>query len=325
MKNLRYSLLTIIIIQFLLASLLISCGDKSKKLVFEADQLRMMNKYDEAEKLYKKSIEIDSNNGLAYNNYGVLLQIQKKYDDALKNFQKALELFPETKEKVIATNNIGLNFDLQGEYDTAIKYYLQALELNPSYYEGCHNLGSVYLAQNDLDNAIKTLSKAIKLIETGDIVNKAAAIQNSSQFLALAYFRKGELEITEKIIAGLIHLNPFNEMNYAVLGDVYIKKQAYKEATDQFLKGLSCNPNSLNSRAGLGLALAYMGELDKAIEEINIALTLNKDTVIARKNAGLVYKMKGDLERAQKEWEAGLKIDPKDQALQQLLAELKAK
>ena len=46
------------------------------------------------EKLYRKAIELDSNNAAAHNNLGLVLQTVRNYDDAEQHYREAIELDP---------------------------------------------------------------------------------------------------------------------------------------------------------------------------------------------------------------------------------------
>jgi tetratricopeptide (TPR) repeat protein len=83
------------------------------------------------EKLYRKAIELDSNNAAAHNNLGLLMQtVRKDYDDAEQHYREAIELDPK---HAWAHYNLGwLLHDVRKEYDGAEKLYRKAIELDPS-------------------------------------------------------------------------------------------------------------------------------------------------------------------------------------------------
>lgn len=308
------------LIFLLIIALSISCGNKSKKLVYDGDQARIMNKYSEAEKLYLEAQKIDPSNALAYNNYGVLLQIQKHWEASLKNFKKALTLFKDNKNKAIVLNNIGLNFDLQGKYKEAKPYYGKSITLNPTYYESYTNLGSVYLALNQYDEAIKIFSKAMTLIEQIQIVNKVYAIQNTSQFMVLAFIKKGDTEHAEQILDSLVQMNPFNDTNYSFLGDIYLLKKDFKKAKQQYEKALSIKNNSLNALLGYALTLANMKDFTNALKNIDAARLLNDKSALLYINSGKIYSQMKKHDKAMEEWKKGLKLHPNNEDLKVLIA-----
>ena len=94
------------------------------------------------EKLYRKAIELDSNNAAAHNNLGLLLQtVRKDYDDAEQHYREAIELDPK---HAWAHYNLGwLLHDVRKDYDGAEKLYRKAIELDPSNAGGMahYNLG----------------------------------------------------------------------------------------------------------------------------------------------------------------------------------------
>ena len=82
------------------------------------------------EKLYRKAIELDSNNAAAHNNLGLLLQTVRNYDDAEQHYREAIELDPK---HAMAHYNLGwFLHDVRKDYDGAEKLYRKAIELDPS-------------------------------------------------------------------------------------------------------------------------------------------------------------------------------------------------
>ena len=115
------------------------------------------------EKLYRKAIELDSNNAAAHNNLGLLLQTGRKdYDDAEQHYREAIELDPK---HAWAHNNLGwLLHDVRKDYDGAEKLYRKAIELDPSNAKACWNLSRILENQkNDIAGAVKLMEECVRL------------------------------------------------------------------------------------------------------------------------------------------------------------------
>ncbi|MBN2383263.1 tetratricopeptide repeat protein [bacterium] len=311
---------------FAMSVFLVNCDDKGLRLLSQADQARMMQKYEQADRLYQEALALNPKHGTIHNNYGILLQIQKRWDEALSHFQQAAELYTDPQNKALAVNNIGMNYDIQGDYDQAKIYYQKSLEINPEYYEANLNLGTIYFVNNELPQAIASFEKTLQIIQKSTAnFNKSAAVQNTSQFLALCYLKTNETGKAEQIVNNLLQIDPFNERNYSLMGDVFSKKGQLEQAQTSYMKALNFNANSINAQAGLALVLAKLGEIEKAEEAIKFALQINPEAAITYLNAGLIYQIKGDLTQAIQNWQTGLKYDPNNPELIRLLTEHNAK
>lgn len=119
--------------------------------------------YDEAEKAYRKAIELDPKFAYPWYNLGFLLQNHlSRCDEAEEAYRKAIELNPKFASP---WNDLGnLLTDHFSSYDDAEKAYRKAIELDPEFAYPWNNLGN--LLQNNMfryDDAEKAYRKAIKL------------------------------------------------------------------------------------------------------------------------------------------------------------------
>ena len=75
---------------------------------------------------FKKAIQINSNDAIAYYNRGLLYQNQKKWELALSNFNKAIQINPNYAS---AYNNRGLTYLRKVDKRKAITDLQQAAQL----------------------------------------------------------------------------------------------------------------------------------------------------------------------------------------------------
>jgi len=116
--------------------------------------------FDEAEKVYNKSLEITPNYARAYDNLGSLYAKKGDFDTAMKLSNKAIELDSKNPRNY---NNRGVIYAQKGEFDLAIKDLKKALDLFPDYARAHNNLGNVYVDKGQIDLAIVEYKKAIEL------------------------------------------------------------------------------------------------------------------------------------------------------------------
>jgi tetratricopeptide (TPR) repeat protein len=91
--------------------------------------LQKLNKYNEAEKIYKELLRKDSYMFNVYNNLSEIYINQKNYQEAISINKKASNIFPNNDLPYI---NIGKIYFLQNDTATAIVYLKKAYKINPN-------------------------------------------------------------------------------------------------------------------------------------------------------------------------------------------------
>ena len=117
-------------------------------------------KIEEAEKSYKKVIELKPDFPEVHNNLGNILFELSKIDEAEASIKKAIELRPDYAE---AHYNLGITLQNLGRLDEAEKSYKKAIELKPDYAEAHNNLGNTLNYKGDLVAAIDSYKQALNI------------------------------------------------------------------------------------------------------------------------------------------------------------------
>lgn len=124
----------------------------------KALELQKKENYKEASVAYKKLLQKNPSNALAWNNLGLIQQKLQNFDVAETCYLKALKVTPDDAQ---AYNNLAyLRFE-QGDFREAEKTYLQAIEIQPDYPLTFSNLASLYKEQGKLYKAVEFYKKAI--------------------------------------------------------------------------------------------------------------------------------------------------------------------
>jgi len=92
----------------------------------------------------------------------------KKYDEAEKYFKRAIELFPYFSAVYY---NLGNAYFNSGNIENAIKVYEKLIEFNPTYKSAYNNLATAYINAGMLDKAIDILKKGLKFDENSITLN----------------------------------------------------------------------------------------------------------------------------------------------------------
>jgi TolB-like protein/Tfp pilus assembly protein PilF len=116
-------------------------------------------RWDEAEKEFKRAIELNPNYPTAHQWYSLLLRDEGRFDQSVVEIKRAQELDPLS---LIIGQNVAQDYLLlRGDVNSALEQVRRIIELDPSYPRGHEVLGWVYLKQGRNSEAIAELRKAV--------------------------------------------------------------------------------------------------------------------------------------------------------------------
>jgi serine/threonine-protein kinase len=110
----------------------------------------------EAEKEFKRAIELDPNYPSAHQWYGEYLSRMGRFAEAIAEQERALELDPLS---LIINVTLGNAYRADGRYDDAIAQYNKALEIDPSFVKALGNLFNAYIDKGLYEEAFKTFAR----------------------------------------------------------------------------------------------------------------------------------------------------------------------
>jgi Tfp pilus assembly protein PilF len=93
-------------------------------------------------------------------------------------------------------------------------------------------------------------------------------------------------------------------------GDVLLKKALVTEAVTNFEEALRINPQHLEARLNLGVALSRLNRLEKAVECFKEVLRFRQDWPVAYNNLGRAYALLGEYELAIQNYTEALRLKP---------------
>ena len=181
------------------------------------------------------------------------------------------------------------------------KFYLELckkkIKNNPSahsYYE----LGILYKENDDFENAVKSLKKAVEL----DSKHRLA-------FFELGIINEQKKNYDDAIKYYTESLRIKNDSNaYENLGVCYLKKGNIENAYANLKKAMLLNPNKYSIYNNLGAVLERNGNYDGAAQVLEIAIKLNPNNVVGFYNLGITLDKKGDLINAIKNYEKAIEL-----------------
>jgi serine/threonine protein kinase/Tfp pilus assembly protein PilF len=124
-----------------------------------ADALTFSYKWGEAEKEFKRAIELNPNSAAAHYFYAFTLLVpEKRFDEALKEFRVALSLDPLSP---IMNTNYAATLSDAHRFPEALAAFQKVLQSDPNFPPAHHKLSQLYAAQGDFANAVSELQKFV--------------------------------------------------------------------------------------------------------------------------------------------------------------------
>ena len=118
-----------------------------------------LNRTADAERAYRRAIELAPNRADAYYNFGVFCFGQERFTEARAAFQRALSLDPNNAE---AAHNLGAVVERTGDLAQARALFQKALALKPDHRLAHFHLGRIYANERRYDLAIAEFERIIE-------------------------------------------------------------------------------------------------------------------------------------------------------------------
>lgn len=230
----------------------------------------------------QRAIDLDSNNAIAYLNWGNLYAEQRDQDNANKNYTRSVEL---------SSRLIQLNQD-----DADAYYYRGAARFRLADYRGAiEDATQAINHDTDYANAYLTRCQAHGLMgeheqAIGDC-QKATEI-NPNYYAAFASLCNN-LSNAEQHQAALdactraLQINPNDSHAYNNRGVVWLRLQDYQSAINDYRQAIQRDPKDAVAQHNLGDALSLQGDLQGAIAAYTKAIELNPTFAAAYYGRGI--------------------------------------
>ena len=284
-------------------------------------------KYDLADKDYLKMISLKEGDVMGYMGIGRNANAQKRYEDAIKQFDYVVKLVPNYSSAYSfrAESYIGLK-----KYNEAIDDVISALGIDrdrKAFYE------LQELADSAFEQTVAKL-KVQKIKEPNEqswdydlgIVYERAAKYNK----AIAYYKES-LEKESNIITASRISSCYDDLgdydkaleycNQAIALDSVKTNYLYEKAnildnagrTQEAIKTMSDYiANTPDEPAGYyqrGWFKDHFGDIEGALEDYTMAITLQPNVAYAYLNRGVLYRLKGENAKAESDFKQVVRLD----------------
>jgi tetratricopeptide (TPR) repeat protein len=130
--------------------------------------------------------------------------------------------------------------------------------------------------------------------------------------LAEMEFSFGEVEAARRAVDRSLELAPRNAEAWAVQGFLLAARNRIHEAVQSFDRALGLNGALGNAWLGRGLCRIRKGELERGRQDLQVAAVVEPGRALFRSYLGKGFSLVGDLSRALHELELAKGLDPKD-------------
>lgn len=220
---------------------------------------------------FKLALDKDFENPFYNNSLAYAFVQAELYDDAIEYYQKAIKFNPDKQWTAIVCQALGsIYYHVKENYEAAIASFQAGIILDPENSEIFMSLGDVYMAENDLDKAIRAYCDSISI--------------NSEDYRAyskagLALWEKDYLEEAIVSYHRAIELNPNYDIAQNNLGVIYLDGLGTPDESLYYFKSaIEVNPNYTLAYFNAGRALQAMNENEEAASYYQMAMDLNRLT-----------------------------------------------
>jgi len=193
--------------------------------------------------------EIDAQNAVAWNDWGVALYLLGKYQEAVDKLRQAQEINRNYAE---AYNNMGAALAALQKYDQAIECYRQATRINPNYASAYFNWGNSFYRQKRYPEAIEQYERATRV----DPQNAAAY---GGWGLALFYLERYEEAVVQFERAAQFPESAADAHNN--WGLALQRQKRYQEAAEHYRQAVALKPGYVAAHNNWGDALSELAQL----------------------------------------------------------------
>ena len=231
------------------------------------------------------------------------------WKDDLTFYTKTLAASPNAADM---HNNLGNYYWARGDLNAAATQWEQAARLQPHATYTLDNLGLLRIRQGRFAEAVLFFRRSLA------ITRRDAAAYTG---LGEAYQKMNMLPQAEESLLEAVRLAPLDVRPELHLADVYFEEKKFDLAAQRYQASLQALP-SLRGYLGLGISKWERHNLSEAEQAFRMAKTFDPRDARSYFMLGLLYGTTGRTAQAIQEYQAGIKIDPKNKIALNALAQL---
>ncbi len=196
-----------------------------------------MEKYEDAEKYFKRSNELDPKQYTPHFYLGSIYEKRNKAEDSYNEFRQAVDVKSSSKEAML---NLASTAEKLNKIEDAATLYEKIVDQWP-------NESAVYLKLVPILEKIKSEGRLAKALE-----DSIRVIPDNADFrmkLAKIYFNRGDLNRAEEEFKAAAKIKGNSADIYVGLGKIAKKKEDYKRAMENFILALKDKPDDNEAKS----------------------------------------------------------------------------
>jgi tetratricopeptide (TPR) repeat protein len=280
----------------------------TSQLIAQGDELVLQSKFEEATGAYEQATQADPTNALAYARWARALYLDRQLDKAVAKAQVASELDPTNAE---ALAQLARSYDWNEQPVQALEVARKAVELDANHADARAFLAEIYLDLDQLDEAASEAQRAVQLDEQSAEAHRS---------LGAVYLFKDQLPQALSEFEEAAQLEPNLWLRQHELASMRRRSEAYMEAIIAYQRAIELRPHAW-SYAGLGACYYELGQYEKALPNLQQALTLDPNYGDAYALMGWVHVQLDQCDQAVPMFQQALSLNPDLEEAQTGLAE----
>ncbi|MFA7359950.1 MAG: tetratricopeptide repeat protein [Candidatus Kapaibacterium sp.] len=233
-------------------------------------------------------------------NVGNIYANKKNYAEAEKRYRRAIEI---RDNSVLAHHNLGLIYLLRGDIDSAEIKFKKGMSIDSLAPDGYFQMSNIYQQKGNIPDAVKMLEKLQTIVPnyreskamldmlksnpetlSGNIPN---SVQNNQMAIlekrSFQYYQEGKFEEAIKDLNEAVRLSPESGSGYLNnIAMCYIGLKKFDKAKENFTKAIELDDKNFHAYSGLADVYLQEGNTAKAKEIYAKILSLNPQDMNAK-------------------------------------------
>lgn len=298
--------------------------DPTIALYEKARDYMMMNRFDDAEKIFKELLDLNNGDGNSYMGLArIALQRDRDHKKAVSYYNKAIKAAPSNKGFY---SSRAAAYQYLDEHEKAIIDYGKMLEIDPKDSKALSSRATCYLKLNKFEEAHADLKKA-KRYDPGraDYYNKQMidievklnlqtdrSYENASTLISRSdsYLKEKEFQLAVDDLNNALKIEPDNHLANHKLGKIY--KKTYNDgekALIYFNKSIELNPSKIKYILERALLLYDLKKWLLAIADFTELIEAEPQVARYYYYRGNCYKKTGNIDGAAGDFKKALELD----------------
>lgn len=263
--------------------------------------------FEDAEKAFENANKINPANTDVYTGWGMSLMKQKRYSEAHEKFVEAVRLNKYNFMAMLMAAIMEMRLERYEDAELKLNFLSSVAPNETNTYEYAH----LKYIKKDYANAEYYAKKALEF---------NSVMLNPYLILAKVYREQLEFEKAEDVLNAALANNPSKPDLYYEWGVVAQYFENYELAKEKFEKVLELSPEEGFAKAGLGLSLAALGNVEEAEPLVYTELEKEPECYLALKGKAMILFKNEDFEGAIDLFKRILKEDASDYACNYYIA-----